>query len=76
MLQRLIVAVGLLVFLTSLSAAQDRKTFKVGTASANRGEKVSGTIEVPFTGRNRDQCWRWWRVHMALNTLPSSRSRN
>jgi predicted deacylase len=47
MLQRLIVAVGLLVFLTSLSAAQDRKTFKVGTASANRGEKVSGTIEVP-----------------------------
>ena len=47
MLQRLIVAVGLLVFLTSLSAAQDRKTFQVGTASANRGEKVSGTIEVP-----------------------------
>ena len=47
MLQRLIVAVGLLVFLTSLSAAQDRETFKVGTARANRGEKVSGTIEVP-----------------------------
>ncbi|HET9712305.1 MAG TPA: M14 family metallopeptidase, partial [Pyrinomonadaceae bacterium] len=47
MLQRLIVAVGLLVFVTTLSAAQDRKTFKVGTASANRGEKVSGTIEVP-----------------------------
>ena len=47
MLRRLMVVVGVMVFLTSVSAAQDRKTFKVGTASANRGEKVSGTIEVP-----------------------------
>jgi predicted deacylase len=47
MLQRLIVAVGLMLFLTSLNAAQDGKTFKVGSASAARGQKVTGTIEVP-----------------------------
>jgi uncharacterized protein len=47
MLQRLIIVVGLLVFFASLSAAQDRKTFKVGTASAIRGEKATGLIEVP-----------------------------
>jgi len=47
MLQRLIVAAGLLVLLTGVSAAQDRKVFKVGTASAARGQKVTGTIEVP-----------------------------
>ena len=47
MWQRLIVAVGLMLFFTSLSAAQDRKTVKVGSASAARGQKVTGTIEVP-----------------------------
>ena len=47
MLQRLTVAVGVMVFFTSFSAAQDRTTFKVGTASAARGQKVTGTIEVP-----------------------------
>lgn len=47
MLQRLIVSVGIMLFLTSLTAAQDRNTFKVGTASASRGQKVTGTIEVP-----------------------------
>ena len=47
MLQRLIVIVGVVLFLTTLSAAQDRKTFRVGTANATRGEKVPGTIEVP-----------------------------
>ena len=47
MLQRVVVGIGLLLFLTSLSAAQDRKTFKVGTASAARGERVTGMIEVP-----------------------------
>ncbi len=36
-----------MLFLTSLSAAQDRTTFKVGSASAARGQKVTGTIEVP-----------------------------
>jgi uncharacterized protein len=47
MLQRLTVTVGVLLFLTSLSAAQDRSTFRVGTATAARGQKVTGTIEVP-----------------------------
>lgn len=47
MLQRLTVAVGVVLFISSLSAAQDRNTFRVGTASAARGQKVTGTIEVP-----------------------------
>ena len=47
MLQRLVIALGMICFLTSLSTAQDRNTFKVGTASAARGQKVTGTIEVP-----------------------------
>lgn len=47
MLQRLSIAIGVLFFLASFTAAQDRNTFKVGTASAARGQKVTGTIEVP-----------------------------
>ena len=47
MLQSLTIAVGLMLFLSSLTAAQDRNTFRVGTASAARGQKVTGTIEVP-----------------------------
>ena len=31
----------------SFSAAQDRKTFTVGSATAARGQKATGTIEVP-----------------------------
>src|SRR3989442_13503489 len=38
----------LLVFIFSgLTAAQDRATFTVGTATAARGQKAFGTIEVP-----------------------------
>src|SRR5438094_4573403 len=37
----------LLVALCGLTAAQDRKTFTVGSASAARGQKATGTIEVP-----------------------------
>lgn len=44
---KLIAAVGLVVVLNSFGAAQDRKTFTVGTASAARGHKVTGWIEVP-----------------------------
>ena len=40
-------AVGLVVVVNSMGAAQDRKTFTVGTASAARGHKVTGWIEVP-----------------------------
>src|SRR2546425_12845990 len=46
---RLIAAIGLaLVLMGSISApAQDRATFTVGTATAARGQKVTGVIEVP-----------------------------
>jgi len=38
----------LLIFtLASVSPAQDRKTFTVGTATAERGQKVTGVIAVP-----------------------------
>src|SRR5258708_596865 len=44
---RLISAVGLgIVFVVSI-AAQARTTFTVGTATAARGQKATGTIEVP-----------------------------
>jgi predicted deacylase len=46
-MSRLVVLIGLTVFLGSISAAQDRKTFTVGTATAARGQKATGTIEVP-----------------------------
>lgn len=44
---KLVAAVGLAVVLNSFGAAQDRKIFTVGTASAARGHKVTGWIEVP-----------------------------
>lgn len=47
MTQRLIIALVILLFSAVLSVAQDNKPFKVGTASAGRGQKVTGTIEVP-----------------------------
>jgi predicted deacylase len=50
MLKRLTIAAGVTLFLTSLGAAQDRNTFKVGTATATRGQKATGTIEVPAAG--------------------------
>ncbi|HSF23759.1 MAG TPA: M14 family metallopeptidase [Blastocatellia bacterium] len=34
----------------SLASGQDRATFSVGTATAARGQKVTGTIEVPAAG--------------------------
>jgi uncharacterized protein len=47
MMQRLIAIVSLVLIFFSSGAAQDRKTFTVGTATAARGQKVTGTIEVP-----------------------------
>jgi len=45
---RLILLVGgIAVSLSLQAAAQDRPTFTVGTAKAARGQKVTGTIEVP-----------------------------
>src|SRR5881394_2474978 len=43
----LMVAVLFVCGLLNLSAAQDRKTFTVGSATATRGQKATGTIEVP-----------------------------
>lgn len=45
---RLITATMVLLFMpAALTAAQDRATFTVGTATAARGQKATGTIEVP-----------------------------
>src|SRR3989442_9294446 len=45
---RIITATALLLFvLAGLTAAQNRATFTVGTATAARGQKATGTIEVP-----------------------------
>src|SRR5438874_1314742 len=47
-MSRLIIAAAILGLLfVSLAAAQDRKTFTVGTATAARSQKALGTIEVP-----------------------------
>src|SRR6478672_131915 len=42
-----LVAVLLACGLSSVTAAQDRATFTVGTATAARGQKATGAIEVP-----------------------------
>src|SRR6202162_783479 len=45
---RLILSVVILRLLLVISiTAQDRATFSVGTATATRGQKATGTIEVP-----------------------------
>ncbi len=47
-MSRLITALGIVVFALLIPiAAQDRPTFTVGTATAARGQKATGTIEVP-----------------------------
>src|SRR6185503_14350422 len=45
---RRVIGLLLLIFtVASISPAQDRKTFTVGTATAERGQKVTGVIAVP-----------------------------
>ena len=44
---RFIGVCSLVLMFVSTGIAQDRKTFTVGTAKAARGQKVTGTIEVP-----------------------------
>jgi len=44
---RLIIIAALLCLIVVSTPAQDRKTFTVGTATAARGQKATGTIEVP-----------------------------
>src|SRR5678815_821430 len=49
MQRRFTIIVGLLISVSFLTAvqAQDKNTFTVGTATAARGQKATGTIEVP-----------------------------
>ena len=46
-MSRLVALAGLALLLANLCPAQDRKTFTVGTATAARGQKATGAIEVP-----------------------------
>jgi len=46
-MSRAIAVISFLLVLAGNSVAQDRKTFTVGTATAARGQKATGTIEVP-----------------------------
>jgi predicted deacylase len=46
-MRRLIIIAALLCSTVFSTAAQDRKTFTVGTATAARGHEAMGTIEVP-----------------------------
>jgi predicted deacylase len=44
---RLFATIALVLLLVNIGAAQNRVTFSVGTATAARGQKATGTIEVP-----------------------------
>jgi len=46
-MNRIVTAVFLLLGLAASGLTQDRATFTVGTASASRGQKAAGAIEVP-----------------------------
>ncbi len=46
-MSRLITAAGLALLFVISATAQDRATFTVGNATAARGQKATGTIEVP-----------------------------
>src|SRR2546426_6321331 len=44
---RLIFSIAFALLLAALANAQDRASFTVGSATATRGQKATGTIEVP-----------------------------
>ena len=44
---RLITAIALAIIFTASAAAQNRSSFTVGSATAARGQKATGTIDVP-----------------------------
>ena len=46
-MSRSIATVALVFLFLGFTSAQDRKTFTVGSATATRGQKATGTIEVP-----------------------------
>ena len=43
----LLLSLAVLLSVTTITHAQNRSTFTVGTATASRGQKATGTIEVP-----------------------------
>src|SRR5215510_6320049 len=43
----IIITIGFTFVLASITAAQDRAAFTVGTATATRGQKATGVIAVP-----------------------------
>lgn len=47
MMKRFIAVCAVVLVFVSTGVAQDRKTFTVGTATAARGQRATGTIEVP-----------------------------
>src|SRR5512132_4074263 len=47
LMSRLTAVAALVLLSLSFSLGQGRKTFTVGTATAARGQKATGTIEVP-----------------------------
>jgi predicted deacylase len=46
-MQRLVLVIAVALVCADFAAGQERKTFTVGSATAARGQKVTGTIEVP-----------------------------
>src|SRR5882724_463509 len=46
-MKRLLIVLGLALILVNTISAQNRATFTVGTATAARGQKATGAIEVP-----------------------------
>ena len=46
-LRNLLIGLAILLSSNTFSVAQNRPTFTVGTAAANRGQRATGTIEVP-----------------------------
>ena len=46
-MSRLLAALAVIILLGASTLAQDRRIFTVGAATAARGQKAAGTIEVP-----------------------------
>src|SRR2546422_8617366 len=66
-------AIAFLIALTGLSTAgyaQDRATFTVGNATAARGQKATGTIDVPAGSRSEEHTSELQsRLHLVCRLL-------
>jgi hypothetical protein len=71
-MSRLLAALAVVILPGASTLAQDRRIFTVGTATAARGQKATGTIEVPagsdaalsipspsFMALSPGRCWLW-----------------